>query len=231
MKPISSLATHPSLRLLPGLLALSLCACSSTFYKDLNGRIDAGQADRIPAGDLQKLAQGSSAFAQFVFNKWKFSYNRMVFGSNADPAELSQQIYVIESAAKAGYPEAQAFLPVAQDFLRSLNLQKAQKATAPNGPTAYASSGPLEVLTLTVLPATDLNNPYYVYRRVAGLVRNRTNQPVASATLTVHCFDIGGQPLGPSELTFRNVDPGGTLTFSEDVHDGTCSVKPVAMAY
>ena len=218
--------------LIPSLLALALCACGSdTFFKDISTRIDTGQVDRIPTSDLAKLAAGKSDYAKFVFAKWKLLYCRKAFKDNADPVDMAAQIFVIEAVGKAGNDEAKAFLPRAEEYLRTLNVHRAAKAKAPEAEPSYTDFGPVEVVALRVQPATDVLNPYYVYRKVVGTVRNRSSEMVVNATLTVRCYDVDGHLIGLNELPFENLEAGVSRTFSEEIRDLACTVKPLAMRY
>jgi hypothetical protein len=74
-------------------------------------------------------------------------------------------------------------------------------------------------------------NNIYTYRKVQGVIRNRGDQVVANATVALKCFDGDGKPLGASEFQCHNVEAGGMINFSEDVQDGTCSVKVASVGY
>jgi hypothetical protein len=214
------------------MLVLLLCACGSNgFYKELNGRLDAGQADKISLEDLQKLGKGNTAYSNFVLSKWKILYTKKIFGNNVDPTELYQQTLLIENAAKDGNKEAEAFLVTAQTYGKSVNGFLAQKASAPSGPAVYSDAGPLEVLKIRVLPATDMINTLYVYRKVEWTTHNRGNQMVTNATISLNCYDSDGKLLGPSDVQVHNIDAGEKSNDSEDVRDGTCSVKVVSVRY
>jgi hypothetical protein len=182
-----------------GLMALILCSCGANgFFKEINGRLDAGQVDKIPLEDLKKLEKGNTDYSQFVLHKWKILYNKKIFGNNADPTEVFQQTLQIEAAAKAGNKEAEAFLPSAQEYLQSINTYTTIKAKAAPAPALFQDGGPLEVLTLIVRPAMDMINNIYTYRKVQGVIRNRGDQMVANATVSLKCFDGDGKPLGSS---------------------------------
>jgi hypothetical protein len=231
IKPPSNLRNRSSRAqgfALAAAVLLALVACGGGTDKEVNGKLDGGQVEQVSLADLQKLAADHGAFPQFVLNKWKVLYNEKVFGNNADPTELAQLCFQVESAANSGVQEAGAFLPQAQAYLKHLNVQTGKAKPVP---PLFTGGGPLVVESLVVRPANDVQNPFYLYRRISGVVLNPSAQPVPGAAFNLYCFDAAGKRLGDYRLQVHDVAAGGQVEVSEDVPDGTCAVKVAGASY